>query len=81
VVEHDCEIGDHVHVSVGARLGGGVRVGEATLIGLGAIVRHGISVGRMSIVGAGAVVVDDVPDGVVVVGTPARVVRTVQAST
>jgi UDP-perosamine 4-acetyltransferase len=81
VIEHDCEIGDHVHVSVGAMLGGGVRVGEATLIGLGAVVRHGISIGRLSIVGAGAVVVDDVPDGVVVVGTPARVVRAVRAST
>jgi sugar O-acyltransferase (sialic acid O-acetyltransferase NeuD family) len=77
VVEHDCRLGDHVHVATGARLAGGVQVGDGTLVGLGALVRQGISIGRFSIVGAGAVVVDDVPDHVVVIGTPARIARAV----
>jgi sugar O-acyltransferase (sialic acid O-acetyltransferase NeuD family) len=75
VVEHDCRLGDHVHVATGARLAGGVQVGDGTLIGLGALVRQRISIGRFSVVGAGAVVVDDVPDHVVVIGTPARIAR------
>jgi UDP-perosamine 4-acetyltransferase len=75
IVEHDCALADHVHIATGARLAGAVRVGEGSLIGIGASVRQGVSIGRGSIVGAGAVVVADVPDGVVVAGTPARLLR------
>jgi acetyltransferase-like isoleucine patch superfamily enzyme len=49
-----------------------VRVGDDTLIGAGAVVTPGISIGRDAVIGAGAVVVRDVPDGVTVVGNPAR---------
>lgn len=75
IVEHDCTVGDHSHIASGSRLGGGVRVGEGSHIGIGASVREGISIGDNSIVGAGAVVVRDVPDDVVVVGVPAKVLR------
>lgn len=44
-------------------------------IGAGAIVLGPVTVGDDAVIGAGAVVVDDVPDGAVVVGNPARVVR------
>lgn len=73
IVEHDCVIGAHVHIASGARLASTVHVGEGTHIGLGACIRQCIRIGRQAIVGAGAVVVDDVPDNVVVVGVPARV--------
>lgn len=72
VVEHDCVLGDAVHVSPGAVLAGGVQVGERSWIGAGAAVIQGVRVGRDAIVGAGAVVIRDVPDGVTVVGNPAR---------
>lgn len=36
----------------------------------------GITVGKYAIVGAGAIVTKDVPDYAVAVGTPARVVKT-----
>lgn len=75
IVEHDCVVGDHVHVATGARLGGGVYVGEGTHVGLGASVSHGVRIGAGSVVGAGAVVVDDVEDGVIVAGVPARMLR------
>lgn len=79
VVEHDCVIGDHVHIATGAHLAGGVEVGEGAHIGLRAAVREGVHIGRNAIVGAGAVVVADVPVGVVVVGVPARIARSVEA--
>lgn len=75
IVEHDCIIGDHVHIATGARLGSTVQVGEGSHIGMSACVRQGITIGPNSIVGAGAVVVDDVPEGVVVVGVPAAILR------
>ena len=71
-VDHDCVLEDGVHVSPGAHLAGNVRVGERSWIGIGAVVRQGISIGRDAVIGAGAVVVADVPDGVTVVGNPAR---------
>ena len=44
-------------------------------IGGGATILPGISIGRGAMVGAGAVVTQSVPDGAVVVGNPARIVR------
>ena len=72
VVEHDCQIGDHSHISPGALLGGGVRVGRRSHIGIGAVVLQGITIGDDVTVGAGAVVVDDVEPGATVAGVPAR---------
>lgn len=53
------------------------RVGRRSLIGTGAIVLDDAEIGRACIVGAGAVVPPGtiVPDGQVVIGVPARVVR------
>lgn len=44
-------------------------------IGAGAIVLPGLRVGKGAMVGAGAVVTRDVPDGVTVVGNPARIIK------
>ena len=52
-----------------------VRIGEGADIGVGAVVLPGRCIGRGAIVGAGAVVTADVPDGAVVAGSPARVLR------
>lgn len=72
IVEHDCVVGDFAHVAPGAVLCGAVVVGEGALVGAGAVVTPGITIGRDTVIGAGAVVVADVPDGVTVVGNPAR---------
>lgn len=71
-VEHDVELGDFVHVAPHATITGAVTVGEGTWIGAGAVVRQGIHIGKWCMIGAGAVVVKDVPDGVTVVGNPAK---------
>ncbi|MEO8380617.1 MAG: acetyltransferase [Acidobacteriota bacterium] len=72
-IDHDCAIGDFVHIAPGATLGGNVRVGDETLIGTGASVVAGVTIGRRCVIGAGAVVVRDLPDDVVAVGVPARI--------
>ena len=76
-VDHDCEIGDHVHLCPGVRLGGQVVVGEGAMIGLGSVVLPGVSIGPWALVGAGSVVNRDVPPRVVAYGSPARVRHTI----
>lgn len=77
IIGHDCIIGDHVHIATGARLASTVQVGEGAHIGLGASILQCVRIGGNVVVGAGAVVVNDVPDDVVVVGVPARILRKV----
>jgi acetyltransferase EpsM len=72
IVEHDCRLGDFVHVAPGAVLGGGVTVGEGTFLGLGCRVRDHLQIGSQVTVGMGAVVLGSVPDGTAVMGIPAR---------
>ena len=74
-VDHDCLIDDFVHISPNATLCGAVSVGEGSQVGAGAVVIPGIKIGKWSLVAAGAVVMRDVPDNVLVLGNPARVVK------
>ena len=53
-----------------------IRIGCDVWIGGGALVLPGVTIGDRSIVGAGSVVVHDVPPDSLVVGNPARIVRT-----
>jgi acetyltransferase-like isoleucine patch superfamily enzyme len=74
-IDHDCVLGDGVHVCPGAHLAGEVRVGDETWIGIGASVVQSVCIGSRAVVGAGAVVIGDVPDDVTVVGVPAVIKR------
>ena len=52
-------------------------IADNVWLGGGAIVLAGVTIGADTVVGAGAVVTRDLPPGVVAVGSPARVIRTV----
>ncbi len=71
-VDHDCMLGDAVHVSPGANLAGGVTVGDRSWVGIGSAVRQYLTIGSDVMVGVGAAVVKNIPDGLTVVGVPAR---------
>jgi sugar O-acyltransferase (sialic acid O-acetyltransferase NeuD family) len=75
MVGHHTEVGDYVTIQPGANVAGACSIGDATYIGMGAIVIDHITIGSHSVVGAGAVVTKDVPDNVLVVGVPAKIVK------
>jgi len=75
LIGHHTEIGDFASILMGATVAGSCRIGESAYVASGAVVIDHISVGSGSVVGAGAVVVADVPDGVQVLGVPARIVK------
>ena len=69
-------LGEYVSVGHGAIVHG-CTVGDNTVVGMGAILLNGAKVGKNCMVGAGAVVTGktDAPDGSLLVGSPARIVR------
>ena len=74
-VEHDNRIEDFVHISVGARIAGTVRIGKRTWVGVGATVSNGISICEDCMIGAGAVVVRDIEMPGTYIGIPAHKLR------
>jgi acetyltransferase-like isoleucine patch superfamily enzyme len=52
----------------------GVLIEDDAVIGARSVIRAGVRIGKRSVVAMGSVVTKDVPDGVVVLGVPARVV-------
>lgn len=56
---------------------GRIKIGSNVFIGAGAIILPGVEIGDNVIVGAGAVVTKDIPNDSLVVGNPAKVIKTV----
>ncbi|MCF0132981.1 MAG: sugar O-acetyltransferase [Blautia sp.] len=54
-----------------------VVIGKNCWIGAGAIILPGITIGDNTVIGAGSVVTKDIPDNVIAVGNPCRVVRSI----
>lgn len=71
-----CILGEGVTVGHGAILHG-CTVGDNTVVGMGAIVLSGAVVGKNCLIGAGSLVTGKtvVPDGMLAMGSPARVIR------
>jgi carbonic anhydrase/acetyltransferase-like protein (isoleucine patch superfamily) len=55
----------------------GCSIGDASLIGIGSIILNGAKIGKGCLVGANSLVTEgkEFPDGVMIMGSPARIVR------
>jgi len=60
----------------------GCTIGEGTLIGMGATVLNGARIGKGCLIGACALITEgkEIPDGSLVMGSPGKVVRTLDAA-
>ncbi len=79
-VEHDCLIGDYVTFAPGVKCNGNIHIHDHAYIGAGAVIKQGtpnqpLVIGQGAVVGMGAVVTKSVPEGVTVVGNPARIMQ------
>ena len=57
-----------------------ITIGDDVWIGAGVIVRPGVTIANRSVIGAGSVVTRDIPEGVIAVGNPCRVLRRIEIS-
>jgi len=75
----DMHIGNNVTIGHGAIVHGAT-IGDNVLVGMGAIILDGAKIGANSVVGAGAVVKEraDIPENSMLVGVPAKVIRTLE---
>lgn len=74
-IGHDCVLGFNVSVCGMTTLGGNCRLGNNVFVGMGSSVIQGCTIGKESIIGMGSVVFKDIPENVVALGNPARVMK------
>ena len=85
-IQDNCVLHEETTVGVDCTVGHGAilhgcAVGDRCLIGMGAIVLNGAKIGKHCIVGAGSLVTGkmDAPEGSLILGSPAKVVRPLTA--
>lgn len=74
-IGQNCTIGHKVMLH-------GCTIGDNTLVGMGAIVLNGAKIGKNCLIGAGALITEnkEIPDNSLVMGSPGKVVRDVDAA-
>ncbi len=83
------KLGEGVHLGAGAVVAGVLEppskspceIGDHVLIGANAVILEGVKIGNHSVVAAGAIVTTDVPENVVVAGSPAKIIKHVDDKT
>ncbi|MDF2504875.1 2,3,4,5-tetrahydropyridine-2,6-dicarboxylate N-acetyltransferase [Clostridium sp.] len=83
------KIGKRVHLGAGAVVAGVLEppskspceIEDDVLIGANSVILEGVKIGHGAVVAAGSVVVDDIPANVVVAGTPAKIIKSVDDKT
>ncbi|MGZ4106888.1 MAG: 2,3,4,5-tetrahydropyridine-2,6-dicarboxylate N-acetyltransferase, partial [Tumebacillaceae bacterium] len=82
-------IGKNCHIGAGTVVAGVIEppsalpvvIEDDVVVGANCVILEGVRVGKGSVVAAGAVVTQDVPEGVVVAGVPARIIKDIDAKT
>ncbi len=75
VIGHDIKIGQHTVIGSNCQIGGGDYIGDRVFMGFLSGTTDHISIGNDSVISAGAIVFRELPEGVVAVGNPARIMK------
>jgi sugar O-acyltransferase (sialic acid O-acetyltransferase NeuD family) len=73
-VDHDCEVGEDTQITPGATLGSHLRIGRRCYFGMRSCVVPRLEIGDDSVVMAGSLVVRSAGAGVMLGGSPARII-------
>ena len=77
-LNHNTVMLDGAPITLGKRVFAlSITICDDVWIGAGVMILPGVTIGRGSVIGAGSVVNKDIPAGVVAVGCPCRVIRTI----
>ena len=76
LIGHETKIGNSAFIAHGCNISGKVTIEDGVFVGVGATILPRLTIGKWSIIGAGAVVIDNVPSYSVVVGVPAKIIKT-----
>lgn len=71
-LDHDCEVGDFVHLAPGVHAAGSVTIHTGAFLGIGSSIIPEITIGEWATIGAGAAVLRPVEMHRTAVGVPAR---------
>ena len=74
-IAHDAVIESYCRLGPGVRINGENHLGEGVYVGTGATFIQQVSVGTWSTIGAGSVVTEDIPEKVVALGVPTKIIR------
>ena len=90
VADNEVIIGDHVAVGANSMIGdrddhperlhttpNPVHIGNNVFIGMNCMIMKGVTIGDNSIIGAGSIVTKDIPANCIAVGSPCKVIRTI----
>lgn len=89
VIGARAKIGKRSHIGAGAVVAGVLEppsktpceIGDDVLVGANAVILEGVKIGSRSVIAAGSVVTKDVPSDVVVAGSPAKIIKSVDEKT
>ena len=77
-IGHDTCIGAFSRIQPGSAVGGLSKLGRGVTVGIGATLVERLSIGDNAVIGAGSIVLKDVPENVVVFGSPATIRKPVE---
>lgn len=73
-IDHDCYVGDFVHICPNSSLTGNVKIDDFSTLGSGSKVLPGLKIGSNCLVGAHSLVTRDIPNNKKVFGIPAKII-------
>ncbi len=75
IIGHDTRIDDNSIISGHGNISGNCSIGKDVYVALSVCVKECVSIGDGTIIGMGGVVVRDMPNDIIAVGNPARIVK------